>query len=96
MVMTGPSGAGKGTVQKDLLKLDGYVVCDPDIFKELILEHEIDSGQLELLKSPQVKELEAAGEVFAPMDFSTQVSREAVMLRGLLQGSSPPGQPPRS
>ncbi|HJX78090.1 zeta toxin family protein [Glutamicibacter sp.] len=85
VVMAGPPGAGKGTVQKDILKLDGYVVCDPDIFKELILEHELDSGQLELLKSAQVKELEAAGEVFAPMDFSTQVHREAVMLRDLLQ-----------
>lgn len=85
VVMAGPPGAGKGTVQKDLLKLDGFVVCDPDIFKELILEHELDSGQLELLKSPQVKELEAAGEVFAPMDFSTQVHREAVLLRDLLQ-----------
>lgn len=85
VVMAGPPGAGKGTVQRDLLKLDGYVVCDPDVFKEKIIDHELSQGKLDLLKSPEVVELESRGEVFAPMDFSSMVHKESSMLRDTLQ-----------
>lgn len=85
VVMAGPPGAGKGTVQNEILNLDGYVVCDPDMFKEKIVDHELNLGKLDLLKSPQVQRLEAQGELFAPMDFSSMVHKESTILRDTLQ-----------
>lgn len=86
IVMAGPPGAGKGTVQRERLNdVPGYVQCDPDIFKEKIIQHELDSGNLDRLKTPLVKELEAQGYKFAPMEFAALVHEESSMLSAKLQ-----------
>ena len=86
IVMAGPPGAGKGTVQRERLNdVPGYVQCDPDIFKEKIIQHELDSGNLDRLKTPLVKELEAQGHKFAPMEFAALVHEESSMLSAKLQ-----------
>lgn len=86
IVMAGPPGAGKGTVQRERLNdVPGYVQCDPDMFKEKIIQHELDSGNLDRLKTPLVKELEAQGYTFAPMEFAALVHEESSMLSRKLQ-----------
>lgn len=86
IVMAGPPGAGKGTVQRDRLNnVPGYVQCDPDMFKEKIIAHELETGNLDRLKTPLVKELEAQGHKFAPMEFAVLVHEESSMLSAKLQ-----------
>ena len=86
IVMAGPPGAGKGTVQRERLNnVPGYVQCDPDMFKEKIIQHELESGNLDRLKTPLVKELEAQGHKFAPMEFAALVHEESSMLSAKLQ-----------
>ncbi len=86
IVMAGPPGAGKGTVQRERLNdVPGYVQCDPDMFKEKIIAHELESGNLDRLKTPLVKELEAQGHKFAPMEFAALVHEESSMLSAKLQ-----------
>lgn len=86
IVMAGPPGAGKGTVQRERLNdVPGYVQCDPDMFKEKIIAHELESGNLDRLKTPLVKELEAQGYKFAPMEFAALVHEESSMLSAKLQ-----------
>lgn len=86
VVMAGPPGAGKGYVQGSQLGgLPGYVVCDPDEFKKRIIEHALDSGTLDEMKSERVKEFEAQGERFAPMEFASLVHEESSYLAARLQ-----------
>ena len=86
IVMAGPPGAGKGTVQRERLNdVPGYVQCDPDMFKEKIIQHELDSGNLDRLKTPLVRELESEGHKFAPMEFAALVHEESSMLSAKLQ-----------
>lgn len=86
VVMAGPPGAGKGYVQETKLDgLPGFIVCDPDKFKEMILEHEMQAGRLEELKPPVVRELESQGERFAPMEFASLVHEESSLLSAKLQ-----------
>lgn len=86
VVMAGAPGIGKGTIQRDKLdNLPGYVECDPDKFKEKILEHEYRTGNLASLDTPLMKELKAQGVVFTPMEYSTLVHQESSMLSKQLQ-----------
>lgn len=86
VVMAGPPGAGKGFVQDRLLGgLPSFVVCDPDKFKEKILEYEIQIGRFDELKPPVVQQLETQGERFAPLEFSALVHEESSFLNGRLQ-----------
>lgn len=86
VVMAGPPGAGKGYVQENKLEgLPGFIVCDPDKFKEKILEHEMQAGRLDELKPPLVRELESQGERFAPMEFASLVHEESSLLSSKLQ-----------
>lgn len=86
VVMAGAPGMGKGTIQREKLSgLPGYVACDPDKFKEKILEHEYRTGNLASLDTPLMKELKAQGVVFTPMEYSTLVHQESSMLSKQLQ-----------
>lgn len=86
VVMAGPPGAGKGYVQQTKYDgLPGFIVCDPDKFKEKILEHEMQAGRLDELKPPVVHELESQGERFAPMEFASLVHEESSLLSSKLQ-----------
>lgn len=86
VVMAGPPGAGKGFVQETRLGgLPGFVVCDPDIFKEKILEHEMQVGRFDDLKPPVVRAFEAQGERFAPLEFAALVHEESSFLSARLQ-----------
>lgn len=86
VVMAGPPGAGKGYVQREHLgDLPGYVVCDPDIFKEKILRHELATDQLKHLETPLIKDLKKQGERFAPMEYASLVHEESSLLSAKLQ-----------
>lgn len=86
VVMAGAPGIGKGTVQRNQFNdFPGYVVCDPDAFKEKIIEHELRSGNLDALKSPLVRDFESQGHQFAPMEFAALVHEESSLLRVELQ-----------
>lgn len=86
VVMAGPPGAGKGYVQREALGgLMDHVVGDPDMFKELLLDHELRSGGLAALTTPLMREYMAAGERFAPMEFASLVHEESSMLAKQLQ-----------
>jgi hypothetical protein len=86
IVMAGPPGAGKGTVQRtEFQDFPGYVQCDPDAFKEKIIEHELRSGRLNELKTPKMLELEARGHKFAPMELAALVHEESSILSKQIQ-----------
>lgn len=86
VVMAGAPGIGKGTIQRDELKrLPGFVACDPDKFKEKIIEHEHRNGTLAELGTPLMTQLKAQGHEFAPMEYSTLVHQESSMLSRQLQ-----------
>lgn len=51
----------------------------------MIIAHELESGNLDRLKTPLVKELEAQGHNFAPMEFAVLVHEESSMLSAKLQ-----------
>lgn len=86
VVMAGAPGMGKGTIQREKFQdFPGYVACDPDKFKEKIIEHEYRTGNLASLDTPFMKELKDQGVVFAPMEYSTLVHQESSMLSKQLQ-----------
>ena len=68
-VMAGPPGAGKSFLKDSQLGgLEDFIVCDPDHFKAKILEHELSvAPTLSHLKPQAMKDLEAQGEMFAPL-----------------------------
>lgn len=86
IVMAGPPGAGKGHVQAEQLGgVPGFVVCDPDAFKELLIAHELESGGLDSMTSPRMRDYAAQGERFAPMEFATQIHAESSYLNERFQ-----------
>lgn len=86
VVMAGAPGMGKGTIQRERLNdLPGFVACDPDRFKEKIIEHELRMGTLDALDTPLMAELKEQGHAFTPMEYSTLVHQESSMVSRQLQ-----------
>lgn len=86
VVMAGAPGMGKGTIQREQFKgLPGFVACDPDKFKEKIIDHEYRNDTLGALDTPLMAELKAQGHEFAPMEYSTLVHQESSLLSRQLQ-----------
>lgn len=70
LVLAGPPGAGKSTVQKQSLGQDesGWVVIDADAFKHALLERAVVDGSYESMIVPEaVRRAQQAGERFAPL-----------------------------
>src|SRR5690625_4521730 len=86
MVLAGPPGAGKSTLRQGPLsqELEGHVSIDVDDIKTMLLRDAVKDGSLEgFLKPEAVKNLEAQGERFFPLEMSALVHMEAAQI-GLL------------
>lgn len=81
-VMAGPPGAGKSSIPTP----KGYLAIDSDDIKAHLLRHARADGSLENWIKPQaVKDLEAAGERWDPMELSPLVHDEAGIIATALR-----------
>lgn len=83
LVLAGPPGAGKGSVADRVLgeAKSSYVNIDADEFKAALLRQAIVDGSYESwIKPTAVRELEAAGERFFPMELAALVHEESSRL----------------
>ncbi|MFF8345772.1 zeta toxin family protein [Cellulosimicrobium funkei] len=88
IVLAGPPGAGKGHVQGNVLGLDkdAWLVVDADKFKDKLLREAMNDGSYEtFLKPDAVREREAAGEPFFPLELAALVHEESSHLARLLR-----------
>ncbi|MBN0042257.1 zeta toxin family protein [Cellulosimicrobium cellulans] len=88
IVLAGPPGAGKGHVQSNVLGLDkdAWLVVDADKFKDKLLREAMNDGSYEtFLKPDAVREREAAGEPFFPLELAALVHEESSHLARLLR-----------
>lgn len=83
IIMAGPPGAGKGYVRDEVLgdSRKNYLVIDADEFKAALLRQAMADGSYESwIKPESVKEREAAGESFFPMELASLVHEESSQL----------------
>lgn len=88
IVLAGPPGAGKGHVQRNVLGLDksAWLVVDADNFKEKLLREALADGSYDaFLKPDAVRDREAAGEPFYPLELAALVHEESSHLARLLR-----------
>ncbi len=88
IVLAGPPGAGKGHIQKNVLGLDksAWLVVDADKFKDKLLREALADGSYDaFLKPDAVREREAAGEPFYPLELAALVHEESSHLARLLR-----------
>jgi hypothetical protein len=89
IVTVGPPGAGKGTVLRNEFALNGFLVVDADEFKALLLREAIRDGSYESWVEPAaVKDLEARGERFAPLELAALVHEESSMLAASMRAGA--------
>lgn len=91
IVLAGPPGAGKSTVLKSILgeNRDHYLVIDADEFKHALLRHAQQDGTYESkIKPPDIRDREAAGEKFFPLEMASLVHEESSMLAERLRSKS--------
>jgi predicted ABC-type ATPase len=83
IVLAGPPGAGKSTVLRRLLGADipEWLVADADEFKHALLRTALRDGTYGgFLVPPRVRELEAIGQRFAPLELASLVHEESSLL----------------
>lgn len=83
IVLAGPPGAGKGTILREHLKVqrEPYLTIDADEFKKLILKQALLDGTYQsLIKPEEIKQLEASGERFFPLELAALVHEESSIL----------------
>jgi predicted ABC-type ATPase len=83
VVLAGPPGAGKTSTRERALgdAATGFLVIDADEFKKRLLKEAIaDKSYESWIKPAAVRELEAAGERFHPMELSSLVHTESSIL----------------
>lgn len=88
VILAGPPGAGKSRTIADVLGNEkaSYLVVNADDFKELLLERAVDDGTYEeFLKPQEVRDLEAQGEQFFPLELAALVHRESSFIAGRLR-----------
>lgn len=91
IVLAGPPGAGKSTVLKSILgeRRDSYLVIDADEFKHALLRQAQQDGTYESkIMPPEIRDREAAGEKFFPLELASLVHEESSMLAGRLRAES--------
>lgn len=83
-VLAGPPGAGKSTVLKQLLDEDErkkYLTIDADDFKKALLAEAVADGSYQAtIKPQQIRDLEAQGEKFFPLELASLVHEESSYL----------------
>jgi chloramphenicol 3-O-phosphotransferase len=84
IVLAGPPGAGKSCILNEVIGAPGsdqrsqWLEIDPDEIKTLLLDAATQDGSYEtFIKPPAVRELEAQGERFFPLDFAALVHEES-------------------
>ncbi|WP_144723464.1 zeta toxin family protein [Cellulosimicrobium sp. TH-20] len=87
IVLAGPPGAGKSRILDELIGAPGsesrrrWLEVDPDEIKTQLLDAAAADGSYEtFIKPPAVRELEAQGERFFPLDFAALVHEESSAL----------------
>ncbi|MFE9235176.1 zeta toxin family protein [Cellulosimicrobium funkei] len=87
IVLAGPPGAGKSRILDELIGAPGtegrrqWLEIDPDEIKAQLLDAAAADGSYEtFIKPPAVRELEAQGERFFPLDFAALVHEESSAL----------------
>lgn len=92
IVLAGPPGAGKSTVLRDEILGDTaneWLTIDADDFKYALLQAAIDDGSYDaFLKPTLVKDHEAAGERFFPLELASLVHEESSELAKRLRAES--------
>lgn len=91
IVLAGPPGAGKSTVQRAILRdrAPDWLVVDADEFKHALLGTAIEDGSYQDFLMPDVvRELEAAGERFAPLELASLVHEESSLLARQLRADA--------
>lgn len=88
LVLAGPPGAGKGSVAEKVLgaEISEFVNVDADEFKKLLLREAIADGSYEsTIKPAEVREMEATGETFYPLELASLVHTESSRLAAALR-----------
>ncbi|WP_434172800.1 zeta toxin family protein [Clavibacter michiganensis] len=83
VVLAGPPGAGKTSTRERTLgdAATGFLIIDADEFKKRLLKEAIaDKSYESWIKPAAVRELEAAGERFHPMELSSLLHTESSFL----------------
>lgn len=91
MILAGPPGAGKSTLPEKELRdeIAGHVLIDADDIKTRLLQEARKDTSLEEFLTPQdVRDLEAHGEKFFPLELSALVHMEAVQIARRLRGDA--------
>src|SRR5690606_1364711 len=92
IVLAGPPGAGKSRILDELIGEPGsesrrrWLEVDPDEIKTQLLDAAAADGSYEtFIKPPAVRELEAQGERFFPLDFAALVHEESSALAKIVR-----------
>jgi chloramphenicol 3-O-phosphotransferase len=91
IVLAGPPGAGKSTVLKDVLgeHRGKYLVIDADEFKRSLLrEAQADGSYSKWLMPDAIREREAQGERFFPLELASLVHEESSYLAKKLRADA--------
>jgi chloramphenicol 3-O-phosphotransferase len=88
IVLAGPPGAGKSTTLGKVLgdDRDNWLVIDPDEFKKMLLNEAVRDGTYESIIKPQaVRDLEADGQRFYPLELASLVHEESTAIAKALR-----------
>ncbi|UNX53175.1 zeta toxin family protein [Georgenia sp. TF02-10] len=88
VVLAGPPGAGKSVVLRDVLGVDasGWIAIDADEFKKKLLREALADGSYDAFLKPEaIKNREAAGEPFYPLELASLVHEESSYLAKQMQ-----------
>lgn len=81
LILAGPPGAGKSTIFEKLFTAGEWRVLDPDRFKIDLLREAVDDASYgAFLKPESVRDLEAAGERWFPLELASLVHEESSFL----------------